>query len=179
MPSGRSLTWVSPRRPISTSAQYRNAQTSRRLEPGTGRYRSGRGPRARAPAPAPRCVRSSPEDPEKEWNLRVSAPGTPVAGPPVAGVSAGFEGFERTSENRGVPGSSPGLAIDRSPMTKRFTAIRLRQAANPGTSFETKRPRKPLVVSCVSPRRPMGISRQSPACARHDSPGHPPELASR
>ena len=42
-----------------------------------------------------------------------------------AGVSARFEGLERLSENRGVPGSSPGLAIDRSPMTTRFTAIRL------------------------------------------------------
>ena len=30
----------------------------------------------------------------------------------LTGFSAGFEGFERTSENRGVPGSSPGLAIE-------------------------------------------------------------------
>jgi hypothetical protein len=38
-------------------------------------------------------------------------------------VVAGFEGFERTSENRGVPGSSPGLAIAKRPMNVRFPAI--------------------------------------------------------
>jgi hypothetical protein len=38
---------------------------------------------------------------------RRAAAGTPL----FAGVLPGFEGFERTTENRGVPGSSPGLAI--------------------------------------------------------------------
>jgi hypothetical protein len=42
-----------------------------------------------------------------------------------AGLFVGLETSERTSENRGVPGSSPGLAIDRSPMITRFAAIRL------------------------------------------------------
>ena len=29
------------------------------------------------------------------------------------GISRSFEAFDRTTENRGVPGSSPGLAIER------------------------------------------------------------------
>jgi hypothetical protein len=38
----------------------------------------------------------------------------PVSGDRLfAGFFAGLEGFERTSENRGVPGSTPGLAISR------------------------------------------------------------------
>src|SRR5712692_4640306 len=37
--------------------------------------------------------------------------------------SAGFEGLERTSENRGVPGSSPGLAMRRSPACMRCVVV--------------------------------------------------------
>jgi hypothetical protein len=46
-----------------------------------------------------------------------------TAGPRLfAGFLAELEGFERTSENRGVPGSSPGLAIQASPGSNRDRA---------------------------------------------------------
>ena len=52
-----------------------------------------------------------------------------AAGPRVfAGFLAGLEGFERTTENRGVPGSSPGLAIRQSPMPAQFTGFRSEMA---------------------------------------------------
>src|SRR5256885_17263067 len=56
--------------------------------------------------------RSSPESLWKEWNLGESEPQA-SARSRVFAILARFEGFERTSENRGVPGSSPGLAIQR------------------------------------------------------------------
>jgi hypothetical protein len=40
------------------------------------------------------------------------------------GIFARFERFERLSENRGVPGSSPGLAIAQSSMDAGFSAFR-------------------------------------------------------
>ena len=40
-----------------------------------------------------------------------------------AGNSGAFETFDRTTENRGVPGSSPGLAIAKSLAAPRFTGF--------------------------------------------------------
>ena len=54
----------------------------------------------------------SPESPSTERNLRFfPALWSTRASPLFAGVFARFEGVTRTPENRGVPGSSPGLAI--------------------------------------------------------------------
>ena len=55
---------------------------------------------------------SSPESAGKDRDLRTSRPSSASLGFWVfTGISASFESRDRTTENRGVPGSSPGLAI--------------------------------------------------------------------
>jgi hypothetical protein len=63
-----------------------------------------------------------PECARKEWKLRTSprhqlTPRTRG----IAGLSTGLEGFRSATENRGVPGSSPGLAIAESRMLRDFS----------------------------------------------------------
>jgi DNA-binding transcriptional ArsR family regulator len=55
---------------------------------------------------------SSPESAWNSWNLRsLQMCARPLQSREFAAFSASFERSDRTTENRGVPGSSPGLAI--------------------------------------------------------------------
>ena len=67
----------------------------------------------------------SPESSGKEWNLRPSSVGAWQAQFGLAaGISRSFERSDRTTENRGVPGSSPGLATVESRIAAGFSISR-------------------------------------------------------
>src|SRR5437773_10520705 len=116
-------------------------------------------------------LRSLPESHWKEWNLRVSASPRAARGAHLfAGVFAGFEGFERTTENRGVPGSSPGLAIRFDPSLR---ALQL----DPALRFHTRpqalrvriAPQHPGASSATMPGSPWDVIRAVARIATHGS----------
>jgi hypothetical protein len=92
---------------------------------------------------------SVPKSATNERNLRIPGrSGSAARTRPIAGISPQFEGFRSTTENRGVPGSSPGLAIRK--------AARLLDLLVSGAALEqdTDRDTRSPVFSRPSPDRP-------------------------
>jgi hypothetical protein len=78
-------------------------------------------------------------------NIRPSAARTEIA--VFAGVSGPFESFDCTTENRGVPGSSPGLAIAQATTTPRIVSRDKVDRAAPRFLLVAERSRMPVATS--------------------------------
>src|SRR5918992_3376477 len=111
----------------------------------------------------------SPESARKDRNSRTShRSGRSLESCCFAGISQPFEKRDRTTENRGVPGSSPGLATSRT----LYPAWKLDSLVGGGMEAELMPLAHETVV--VSPDRVTGrLGRETPAKPRLSSPRKP------
>ena len=124
---------------------------------------------------------SSPKRPRKDRKLRNSARCAHARRTRCfPGISASFESCNRTSENRGVPGSSPGLAIStpKSRMGARFSSCgwNAGRAGGGGTRNASWCPRiehwsAPDSKRPLSPSQPGAVSVELAQGVREDVAG--------